>query len=41
MNTATMMIRESIKKHSEKYDDGYNKIKDSMIEQKEYQDRKF
>lgn len=26
MNTATMMIRESIKKYSERYDEGFDKI---------------
>ena len=41
MNTATMMIRESIKKYGEKYDQGFNKIQDSMLEQREQVDKKF
>lgn len=41
MNTATMMIRESIKKNSEKNDENFEKMKDVILEQKEQLDRKF
>lgn len=41
MNTATMMIRESIKKYGEKYDQGFNKIQDTILEQREQVDSKF